>query len=87
MLCECLDCKIFCLRRLGLDSMVRGSSINVQGLVANLGENLTDEHHLVYFFALGNPSQPVAVPALVQEMRGVQAGDQDASDPFFPGPC
>ena len=73
MLSEGLDCKICCLRSLSLDGMICGCSINVQGLITNLGEDLPDENHFrlgsghnkVCFFSLGNASQPVAVPALV----------------------
>ena len=37
----------FCRRRLRLNCMVRGCSIYVQGLAANLGENLTDKNHFL----------------------------------------
>ena len=74
--------------------MVSGGSINVECLVANLGENLTQHqfrlgpgHHEVHFLALGDPAKPVAVPSLVQELCRMQAGNRDASYTLFPGPC
>ena len=93
LLSECLDCKIFCSRSLSLNGMVCGCSINVQGLITNLGEDLTDEnnfglgsgHSKVYFLSSG---QSIATSGLSScSSPGVgnarmQAGDRDASDPF-----